>query len=58
VVERLRARLAELGVTGAVHELSLANGLAVRLTPAQVRELARHAEVEKLLLDQENQVTL
>ncbi|MCL4848413.1 MAG: hypothetical protein KJ066_17860 [Acidobacteria bacterium] len=49
VVERLRARLAELGVAGPGTPLPLAGGLAVDLTPAQVEALAADPLVKRIV---------
>ena len=56
VVDQLRARLRELGVTGEVQTLPLARGVAVELTPAQIRALAPDPLVKQLLSNREEKV--
>jgi hypothetical protein len=56
VVEQLRARLRELGVTGDVQMLPLARSVAVELTPAQIRTLAADPLVKQLLSNKEEKV--
>ncbi len=53
----LRDRLAELGVTD-VRQITLSNALEVALAPAQIREMARHPEVEQILFDREDRVAI
>lgn len=48
-VERLRARFAELGVAGEGDVLPLAGGVAIDLTPAQVRALAADPLVKRIV---------
>lgn len=55
--EDIRKRLFELGVTDDVQQMSLANALEVRLTPAQIKEIAAHSDVKLIVLNREEQVT-
>lgn len=52
----LRRRLDELGVRERGEWLSLVNGLAIELTPAQIRELARDARVKQIVSNRTEQV--
>jgi len=56
VVDQLRARLRELGVTGDVQTLPLARSVAAELTPAQIRALAPDPLVRQLLSNKEEKV--
>lgn len=56
VRDLLRARLTEIGVTGTVEELSLINGLAVRLTATQIRKVAADPLVKQLLFNKDDRV--
>jgi ATP-dependent Clp protease ATP-binding subunit ClpB len=47
---RLRERLAELGVSGEIREVPLSNALEARLAPAQIRALAAHPAVGRIIL--------
>ncbi len=53
----IRKRLSELGVTNDVRQMALANALEVRLTPAQIKEMAGHSDVRLIILNREEQVT-
>jgi CheY-like chemotaxis protein len=48
--ERLRERLAELGVSGEVREVPVSNALEARLTPVQIRAVAAHPAVGRIIL--------
>lgn len=53
----LRARLAELGAAAEVRQITLANALEARLTPAQIRAIADHPDVGTIVLNREERVT-
>lgn len=50
-------RLSELNVVGEIQQATLSNFLSVRLTPAQIREIAAHGDVKFIRLNREEQVT-
>jgi hypothetical protein len=53
----LRQRLADMGVTG-IEQMTLANALVARLTPAHVRALASDPAVKRMLWNVAENVTL
>jgi CheY-like chemotaxis protein len=51
--QRLRERLAELGACGEVREVPVSNALEACLTPAQIRALAAHPAVGRIILSRQ-----
>jgi hypothetical protein len=52
----LRARLSKMGAKD-VQQMTLANAIAARLTPAQIRELASDRDVKRILWNAAERVT-
>ncbi len=53
----IRKRLDELGAKGPVHALTLASAIEARLTPGQIREIASHPDVKRILWNRAEKVT-
>lgn len=50
-------RLATMGVGDDLHRLELANALETHLTSAQIREIATHQDVKRIVWNREERVT-
>ena len=55
-LQGIRDRLSELGVTGAVEQITLSNALEATLTPTQIRRIAKHGDIKRIILNREEKV--